>query len=318
MTELEAFAAHWRLLGQSEHTIECYGGVLRRFAAVTAIETATPLDLRAYLTERSLTVSAATIAVDVRALRAFYRWRSEMLECDDPSRTLKLPKIPEPVTESVSLEAYAKLMASIPTKGFFPCRDRAILSTLWSTGARLSEVARIEVEHLNLMAGTFTIPKSKTRRPRTVSLTPRRASRSGPTCGTAAVTARGCGSAAGTAGPEGVADDPAAIEGGGRPGVVAHVPPQRRRALVGRWREREPAGLPRRMGVAPDGPPLRAPATASAWRSRSTVGCSGEHDSPPAPTSTQPGCWCRTVSGLAKRWQLLDRLRPARRIAPAR
>ena len=60
MSEIEAFAAHWRLLGQSEHTIECYLGVLRRFAQRTAIETATPLDLRAYLTERSLTVSAAT------------------------------------------------------------------------------------------------------------------------------------------------------------------------------------------------------------------------------------------------------------------
>ena len=98
MTELEAFAAHWRLLGYSEHH-----RVRRRRAAAVRCAHRTgerhPLDLRAYLTERSLTVSAATVAVDVRALRAFYRWRSEMLECDDPSRTLKLPKIPEPVTE---------------------------------------------------------------------------------------------------------------------------------------------------------------------------------------------------------------------------
>ena len=128
MSEIEAFEAHWRLMGQSEHTIECYRGVLRRFAERTPIETATPFDLRAYLTERSGVVSAATVAVDVRALRAFYRWRSEMLECDDPSRTLKLPRIPEPVTASVSVEMYRRLMSSIPTRGFVNCRDRAIIA----------------------------------------------------------------------------------------------------------------------------------------------------------------------------------------------
>ncbi len=172
MTELEAFAAHWRMLGMSEHTLECYSGVLRRFARRVALAEAGPLDLRAYLSERAGSVSAASVAVDVRALRAFYRWRAETLECDDPSRTLKLPKIPEPVTASVSLESYTRLISSIPTRGFVNCRDRAIIATLWSSGARLSEVARIEVEHLDLMAGTFTIPKSKTRRPRTVGLTP--------------------------------------------------------------------------------------------------------------------------------------------------
>ena len=171
MTELEAFAAHWRLLGQSGHTLDCYLGVLRRLARSVAVEAAGPLELRAYLTERTATVSAATLAVDVRALRAFFRWRSETLECEDPSRTLKMPKIPEPVTESVSAEAYTKLMSSIPTRGFVNSRDRAIIAVLWSSGARLSEVARIEVEHLDLMAQTFTIPKSKTRRPRTVGLT---------------------------------------------------------------------------------------------------------------------------------------------------
>jgi hypothetical protein len=46
MTELEAFAAHWRLPGQVEHTIECYLSVLRRFAETTALETTSPLDMR--------------------------------------------------------------------------------------------------------------------------------------------------------------------------------------------------------------------------------------------------------------------------------
>ena len=172
MTELEAFEAHWRMLGMSEHTLECYRGVLRRLSKCVDVGEAGPLDLRAYLTERSRHVAAATVAVDVRALRAFYRWRSEALECDDPSKGLRLPKIPEPVTESVSLESYTKLMSAIPTSGWVNARDRAIISMLWSSGARLSEVARLEVGCLDLAAGTFTIEKSKTRRPRVVGLTP--------------------------------------------------------------------------------------------------------------------------------------------------
>ncbi len=117
-------------------------------------------------------MSGATIAVDVRALRCFYRWRSEMLDVPDPSSTLKLPKIPEPATESVSLETLTKVLASIPTAGRWNARDRAILFVLWGSGARLSEVARMTVADLNFTEGTFTIATAKTRRPRTVALTP--------------------------------------------------------------------------------------------------------------------------------------------------
>jgi site-specific recombinase XerD len=172
MTELEAFCAHFRLLGNSEHTLECYLGVLKRFSATIDLAAAGPLDLRSYLTQRSTQVQAATLAVDVRALRCFYRWRAEMLECDDPSRTLKLPKIPEPVTESCSRESYLKLLASIPSNTFWNCRDRALVTVLWGSGARLSEVARMRREDLDLIAGTFVIPRAKSRRPRTVGLTP--------------------------------------------------------------------------------------------------------------------------------------------------
>ena len=106
-----------------------------------------------------------------------------------------MPKVPEPVTESVSAEAYTKLMSSIPTRGSVNSRDRAIIAVLWSSGARAREVARIEVEHLDLMAQTFTIPKSKTRRPRTVGLTVEACKAVRAFCDSPVVVARGCGPA---------------------------------------------------------------------------------------------------------------------------
>lgn len=174
MTELEAFAGHWRLLGHSDHGLECALGVLRRFESMLGktFAEATPLDLRSYLALRSLRVAPGTLAVDVRSLKTFYAWRAEMLDCEDPARTLKLPRIPEPVTESVSVETYTRLLAAIPTQGRANRRDRAILAVLWGSGARLSEVARMRAEDLDLSAGTFVIPKAKAQRPRVVGLTP--------------------------------------------------------------------------------------------------------------------------------------------------
>ena len=167
MNEPEAFAAHFKLMGYSPHTVECYLGVLRRFGD---LDGATPLSLRAYLAERAEHVAPSTVCVDVRALRAFFKWRAETLEVEDPARTLKLPRVAEPPTESVRPETYLRLLASIPTTGRTNARDRAILAVLWTSGARLSEVARMQVTDLDLSAGTFTIPKSKGRRPRTVGL----------------------------------------------------------------------------------------------------------------------------------------------------
>lgn len=169
--ELRLFASHWRLLGQSEHCLENYLSTLRRLNEHTPLTTAGPLDLRAWLAEQAQLVGDATLAAHTRAIRCFYRWRSEALDCEDPSRTLKLPKVAEPSTRSVSVEEYTKLLSSIPTTGFYNVRDRAIVATLWASGARLSEVAGIEVANLDLLQGVFVIPKSKSRRPRTVGLT---------------------------------------------------------------------------------------------------------------------------------------------------
>jgi len=169
MTEIEAFTAHFRLLGNSEHTLECYLGVLKRLGKLPELETS---DLRAYLAERAKHVQPATLAVDIRAIKAFYKWRAEAFEMLNPALSLKLPRIPEPVTESCSREQYLKLLMLIPASGFWNARDRAIITVLWGSGARLSEVARMRRDDLDLSAGTFVIPKAKSRRPRTVALTP--------------------------------------------------------------------------------------------------------------------------------------------------
>jgi integrase len=51
-------------------------------------------------------------------------------------------------------------------------RDAVIVQLLWCTGMRRSEIARAQLEHLDLAKGILTIPVSKTGKFRTVPLSP--------------------------------------------------------------------------------------------------------------------------------------------------
>ena len=51
-------------------------------------------------------------------------------------------------------------------------RDAVIVELLWCTGMRRSEIARAQLEHLDLAKGILTIPVSKTGKFRTVPLSP--------------------------------------------------------------------------------------------------------------------------------------------------
>jgi integrase len=51
-------------------------------------------------------------------------------------------------------------------------RDAVVVELLWCTGMRRPEIARAQVEHLDLSKGILTIPVSKTGKFRTVPLSP--------------------------------------------------------------------------------------------------------------------------------------------------
>ena len=234
-----------------------YLATLRRLSARVDLAEATALDLRAYLGDRAETVSAATIAVDVRALRCFYRWRSEMLDVPDPSSTLKLPKIPEPATESVSLETFTKVLASIPTAGRWNARDRAILFVLWGSGARLSEVARMTVADLELHRGhVHHRHRQDTASPDGGSDTRDHPSIEGlppPPAPWLAFVGRLTGPVR-CRGHQ--ADDPAPLEGCGSARDCPPISPRAGRALARCWWLGDVVEISRRMGLSPDGAAL--------------------------------------------------------------
>ena len=110
---LAAFTSYWRSMGYAPKTVENYCRDLRLLATHQPLGECSTLDFHAFLAERSGEVAPATLAVTVRGLRAFYRWRSEALDCDDPARSLRSPKVPETPVRSVTEHEHRRLLASI-------------------------------------------------------------------------------------------------------------------------------------------------------------------------------------------------------------
>ena len=169
---LDAFAAYWRSMGYSPETCHNYSRDLRLLAEQLPLGECTALDLHGFVSQRSTEVGPSTLSVTVRGLRAFYRWRASVLECDDPSKSLRSPRVPETPVRSVSELEYRRLLGSLVGNDGLVVRDRALFSLLWATGMRRSEVARIERDHVDLAEGVVTIPRTKNGKPRTVGLTP--------------------------------------------------------------------------------------------------------------------------------------------------
>jgi integrase/recombinase XerC len=163
MSELEsAIADFLDSIGRrndSPHTLRNYGADLREFAAYfTPPEGAPPaisgfdlLALRewlAHLYDREL--QPATIRRKLAAIRALFRFllRNHRIEAD-PSRLLRLPKMPKrlpdvPNAEVTNAMVDAKLPAALERP--YPKRDRLLLELLYGCGLRISEAVALNPE----------------------------------------------------------------------------------------------------------------------------------------------------------------------------
>ncbi|MCB9936041.1 MAG: site-specific tyrosine recombinase XerD [Planctomycetes bacterium] len=118
-----------------------------------------PDDLVEFLAEqRHAGISARSVARRVSALRMFFRFcgvekRSE----HDPAQHLQPPKLAQPLPDYLTEEhVEALLNAPVGTRPLL-LRDRAILHTLYATGARVSEVCGLTLNRLHLEAGYLSV-----------------------------------------------------------------------------------------------------------------------------------------------------------------
>lgn len=113
---------------------------------------ATQRDLRRYLAELSRAgYSTTTVDRHLSSLRGLYKWmvREGVIESEAVT-SLSTPKAPRTLPRTMTDEDVQALLATCDVDEPVGLRDRAFLELLYATGARISEIAALDVRSVDL------------------------------------------------------------------------------------------------------------------------------------------------------------------------
>jgi integrase/recombinase XerC len=133
------------------HHVATIGGVKPRDVAPTALDRGA---VRSFLAEvHAAGLSRATAARKLAAIRTFLRYlrREELVE-GDPGSLVATPKRDVRMPAHLSEQEMATLLEMPSTGDSLGRRDRAILELFYASGLRLSELAGLDVDDVNLRA----------------------------------------------------------------------------------------------------------------------------------------------------------------------
>ncbi|HSF66730.1 MAG TPA: tyrosine recombinase XerC [Nitrospiraceae bacterium] len=165
----------------SHETVRSYGSDLRQFQAFMTTEypNAPPIDpasvqtesIRAYLHWLNHKHEKSTsMARKLAALRSFYRYlQREGRVSRNPAEAIRTPKQPKHLPRVLTKDDAAALMEFPVDRAGGSLRDRALLETLYSTGARVSELVGINLEDLRASEGLVQL-RGKGRKERIVPI----------------------------------------------------------------------------------------------------------------------------------------------------
>jgi integrase/recombinase XerD len=163
---LEAYLDYLRLeCGLAENSLIAYRRDLElmlEFLFLRGIyeaDATTPDDLVDFLADqRAKGIAARSVARRVSAIRMFFRFVSvEQRKQADPAVHLQPPKLAQPLPDYMT-EEHVEALLEAPVEGTpLGLRDRAILHTLYATGARVSEVCGLTLNRLHLDAGYLSV-----------------------------------------------------------------------------------------------------------------------------------------------------------------
>jgi integrase/recombinase XerC len=152
----------------SAHTIKAYGRDLHSFVdfcddyhggrAEWSWTNLDRLAIRSYMGElRRRGLAKRSVARAVSALRGFYRFLSIRHGIkENPAAAVRMPKLERklpPVLDRLQVDVMFELAESMAADGGFkPVRDLAMLELFYATGMRLSELAGLDMQHLDIVS----------------------------------------------------------------------------------------------------------------------------------------------------------------------
>ncbi len=99
-------------------------------------------------------LAASSITRTLVAVRGVHRFLvAEEIRPDDPAADVEIPQVPKGLPKALTLEQVTALIEGVSGDDAVSRRDRAILETLYGTGARISEVVGLSIGDVDLHDG---------------------------------------------------------------------------------------------------------------------------------------------------------------------
>lgn len=168
--EIDMFALYLKnVKNRSDKTIQAYCSDMREFCAVfedkDSLNEITRLDIEtvyiAYLVDSGN--GASSRARKLSSLRSFFKWAvSNNIVVENPVENVEMPKIPHKEPKVMENDEVFEVMMNVRNddsresacEGF---RNLAIMSVMFNTGVRRSEVTEIKLSDVNLHNGSILI-----------------------------------------------------------------------------------------------------------------------------------------------------------------
>ena len=151
--------------GLSNNTVGSYRRDLARYheylagAGIHVLAEITPETLRAFLQAAAAgedgknPLAASSIARLMASLRGFHGFAvNERLSSIDPTESLENPRLARPLPKALTVTQTRALLEAFSGEDPASLRSRALLETLYASGARVSEVCALDVDDLGVLA----------------------------------------------------------------------------------------------------------------------------------------------------------------------
>jgi len=150
--------------GLSERTLTAYQrdvGQLLKFLEVEAIkrpDQVTQHHIRALIAQKHRKgLGGKSLQRMLSALRSFFRWMlREGIAQHNPAKAVRAPKSPRHLPATLDADTIGQLL-DIPTNTPLAVRDKAIMELFYSSGLRLSELAGLHWQQIDLSSGMVTV-----------------------------------------------------------------------------------------------------------------------------------------------------------------
>jgi len=147
----------------SGHTIRAYMNDLAEFEDFLKknsidLEKVNPKNLNLYSLNLYTKNSKSTVSRKLTTLRSFFTFmvRKGLLK-QNPAKLIPLPKKEKPLPVFLTVDEVFNLINSIDQDGILPLRDLAIIELLYSSGLRVSEIAKIKILDIDRKEGLVKV-----------------------------------------------------------------------------------------------------------------------------------------------------------------